>query len=108
MHEKNHIKMINTFAIKINKDSEEKYLFIDSVLKYNCFVQFIILDKQTIITITDHMDIFIDCKSKTQIQYIKDIINKFDELCILQGRMCHTNSYRGQAETTEKVDVLDF
>lgn len=80
----NNIKNKNTKALLIEKKSEELDLFILSVLKYNSFIQFLLKDEQIVITITDHMDIFVcfindnffiilqDCIKKINTDYYKN------------------------------------
>lgn len=59
-------KVLDNFAIKntfnggilVDKNSEIVSLFIESVLKYNSFIELIFVDLKLIISPTDHMDIF--------------------------------------------------
>lgn len=49
-------------AMAIEESSQLIELFIEAVLRYNSFVQFIFKEKEVVISPTDHMDIFIDSK----------------------------------------------
>lgn len=55
-------------AIEVSKDSLLLKLFVESVLRYNSFLQFLFIEKKTILTPSDHMDIFVNALDVTMIE----------------------------------------
>lgn len=69
----NHIRNNQNCGIEINKDDKLLTLFLDSVFKYNSFIQIIFKTPKIIITPTDHMDVFFDAPD---IKYLNSFIQK--------------------------------
>lgn len=67
-------------GILIDKKSKIVELFIESVLKYNSFIEIVFGNSQLIISPTDHMDIFFQARNIAEFKnIIIDIINEFGE-----------------------------
>lgn len=60
-------------GIVVGTNSKELEWFIESVLKYNSFIQIILIEAQIIITPTDHMDVFFESIDLASIE--KAILN---------------------------------
>ena len=76
---KNHIKLRNTPAIEVDKNSEIMNLLILSSLRYNSFVQFLLLKKRIVFTVTDHMDIFINLEKLDDVCFIEQALEEYNE-----------------------------
>lgn len=74
----NNVKNRNTDAILTEKNTKEVDLFISSCLKYNSFVQFLLKEEKMVMTITDHMDLFISFESKDSFVMIKECIQQIN------------------------------
>lgn len=75
---KNNIKNKRSAAVSVEKYDYEIELFIRSVLKYNSFVQFIFLKDNMIISVTDHIDIFISFIDKKFVQALQGILDELN------------------------------
>lgn len=78
MLKNSNVKIKETVALLVDKNALEIELFIKSVLKYNSFVQFLFSNDKIVMSVTDHMDIFISVCRNDFIQIIKDNINEFN------------------------------
>lgn len=54
-----HIQIRKTPAIEIHKKSSVIPLFVESIVKYNTFAEFIFAEEKIVLSPTDHMDVFI-------------------------------------------------
>lgn len=79
MLKNNHVKMIATRGLLLQNDTEEMSLFIKSILKYNSFVQFLLKDTKLVMTVTDHMDIFLSGENDNFIKTIENIVMHYNE-----------------------------
>lgn len=78
MLKQNNIKNRSTKALSIEKRSKELDLFIFSALKYNSYIQFLLKDEQIVITISDHMDIFVCFINDNFLVIIQECIHKIN------------------------------
>ena len=76
--EKNHVDK-NVAAISLDKDSPWIKLFIEAALKYNSFFEFLFPLEKIVLTLTDHMDIFISTENSANFQWIEDIIEEINQ-----------------------------
>lgn len=72
------VKIKATAALYVNKSSSDIELFIKSTLKYNSFVQLLFISEKMIMTITDHMDVFISVDNKDFIQVVENSVIDFN------------------------------
>ncbi len=71
-------------GLLVNKHNELINLFIESVLKYNSFIQLIFRKSQFIISPTDHMDIFFESNNMNKFKrVIYDNINAYVNILVL-------------------------
>lgn len=75
---KNNVKNKGTAGILICKTNYEIKLFVRSILKYNSFVQFIFLKEEIVISVTDHMDIFISFANENFMQKLLRQLQQFN------------------------------
>ena len=62
--EKESIKNEDTACLIVPKKAPQVKLFMESILKYNSFVDFSFVNHKVIITLTDHMDMFVSSHEK--------------------------------------------
>lgn len=84
----NNVKNKRTAAILVDKNNYEIELFVKSVLKYNSFVQFIFLEDKMVISVTDHMDIFISFTNKKFMLILQDSLEKFNSKYNKSKKIC--------------------
>ena len=91
---KNNIKDRFTKAIVIDKNAEIVDMLIESVLKYNSFIQFVFKKSQVSIIPTDHMDIFVKYENDSIIEKIKHEVIQYNN-----------SEYRDRLNVTKIFDV---
>lgn len=75
---KHHIDK-NVSAISLDKTSPWITLFIKAALKYNSFFEFLLPSKKIVLTLTDHMDIFISAENEIILQEIDNIVEEVNQ-----------------------------
>ena len=76
--QKNHVEK-NVAAISLDRTSPWIKLFIKAALKYNSFFQFLFPLEKIVLTVTDHMDIFISAENSANFQWVEDIIEEINQ-----------------------------
>lgn len=74
----NDVKLRNTPAVEIDINSKIIELLIRSSLRYNSFVQFLLLEKRMVFTVTDHMDVFINLEQLGDSVLIEQILEEYN------------------------------
>ena len=74
----NNVKIKASKALMVHKNDSEMELFLKAILKYNSFIQFLFSYEKIVMTITDHMDIFISSENDGFIQVVQDEVIKFN------------------------------
>ncbi len=70
----------NNYAggLKIDKNGRISEMFLESIIKYNSFLEFLFVDSKMIVTPTDHMDVFLHTNND---ETIENKLRKMIESC---------------------------
>lgn len=55
-------------------------LFAQSILRYNSFIQFLFPQEKVIVSVTDHMDIFVSAQDNLVLRKVYDTVKKFNNM----------------------------